>query len=125
MVPVQSKFSFPNLAVKYNLAGLTVLLLSLITSSFVSLWLYKSVIAIFDSIIIIMINDYEYHSTVSIRLCLHIHQDKNKVWGCVKTVQEPAVETHSSADLHHFLGFAACQKPESPFMYSGFYVVVS
>lgn len=82
------------------LAGLTVFLLSLITSSFVSWWLYKSVIAIFDSIIIIMINDYEYCSIVSIYLSRRVHQDKNKDCDCVKTIQEPATEAHFSADLN-------------------------
>lgn len=53
-------------------------LLFLIISSFVSWWLYESVIAIFDSMIIIMINDYEYCSIVSINLSLHFQQVKNK-----------------------------------------------
>jgi len=62
--------------------GLTVFLLFLIKSSFVSRWLYKSVIAIFDSIIIIVINDYEYYSTMSIHLSHCVHQDKNKDSEC-------------------------------------------
>lgn len=86
---------------------LTVFLLSLITSSFVSRRLYKSVIAIFDSIIIIMINDYEYYSIVSIRLSHCVRQDKNKVCHCVKTIQEPATEAHFSADLNHFFGLCS------------------
>lgn len=38
----------------------------------------KSVTAISGSIIIIMINDYEYYSVVSIHLSRSVHQDKNK-----------------------------------------------
>lgn len=100
---VQWKFLIPQLP-----AGLTVFLLSLIMSSFVSGWLYKSVIAIFDSIIIIMINDYEYYSFVSIHLSPCVHQDKNKDCDCVKTIQEPATEAHFSAALNHFLGLSVC-----------------
>lgn len=87
---------------------------SLIMSSFIWWWLYKSVIAIFDTIIIIMINDYEYYSIVSVHLSHRVQQDKNK--DCGDNVR-------SSADL--CLGFAVCHKPESPLMHSGFYVVVS
>lgn len=76
-------------------------------SSFVSWWLYKSVIAIFDSIIIIMINDYEYYSIVAIHLSHRVRQGKNKDCDCVKTIQEPATEAHFSADLNHFLGLCS------------------
>lgn len=76
-------------------------------SSFVSWWLYKSVIAIFDSIIINMINDYEYYSIVSIHLSHRVHQDKNKDCDSLKTIQEPATEARRSTDLNHFLGLCS------------------
>ena len=100
-------FWFPNLPTGTIPTGLTVFLLFLIMSSFVSWWLYKSVIAIVDSIIIIMSNDYEYYSTVSVHLSHCVHQDKNKACDYVKRIQEPAIEAHHSAVLNHFLGLCS------------------
>lgn len=48
------------------------------TSSFVLQGLYKSVTAAFDSIIIIVINDYEYYNWVAICLYQGAHQIKIK-----------------------------------------------
>lgn len=52
----------------------------------------------FDSIIIIVINGYEYHSIVSIHLSPHVHLGKNKV--SVQTLQKPATEARLSSDLN-------------------------
>lgn len=57
----------------------------------------------FDSVIIIVINGYEYHSIVSIHLSPHAHLDKNKV--SVQTLQKPATEAQTW--IHFLLGFAA------------------
>lgn len=76
-------------------------------SSLISWRLYKSVIAIFDTIIITMINDYEYYSILSIHLSHRVHQDKNKDFDCLTTIQEPASEVHCSADLNHCFGLCS------------------
>lgn len=73
-----------------------------IMSSLISWWLYKSVIAIFDTIVIIMINDYEYYSIVSIHLIPRVHQDKNKDFNCWT-----ATEVRCAADLNHCFGLCS------------------
>lgn len=67
------------------------------TSSFVLRGLCKSVTATFDSIIIMVINDYEYYSLVAICLCQCAHQIKIKlvrarvtgVQFCAATFKDP------------------------------------
>lgn len=51
-----------------------------------------------------MINDYEYYSILSIHLSHRVHQDKNKDFDCLTTIQEPASEVNCSADLNPCFG---------------------
>lgn len=91
---------------------------SLLSSS-VSRWLCKSFTAIFDRIIIIVINDYEYYCAMSIHLSHHAHQDKNKIWDGGETRRNlPAKRTRLKRSSVAFFQF--CAKPKILPVHLGF-----